>query len=573
MGIIKKVELKNFECFRDTIKIDLEDATFFIGENNSGKSAVLRGICVFFGNVPFGLQHINKTQFRSKQKGSNVSEITIFFDLNQVKGKKLKERLMKLNSRRDILQITRKFKYHDPGHTDKYSTFGREVVFYDLDKDVQKLINSVEINYIHPQEGTQLLSVAQDKLRRRLLDNWGRTKVVSTEYDLLQKEWVKFTVLANNYLSDILSTQVKKFWGEKAEVMVELPAKVQDLINVGAISFQSDPKLPEIPLTMQGTGVQQSLLYYASYVLDSDMTIKRNSERYPVWLLEEPESFLHANMIIKLAKDLTSVEWLGNLQILTTTHSGLLLSSAINKETKALWNVISAHALKQSFSPTNIDENKLHEISVIMGDPNFDVSFYSSFFRVFNEDLSEVLTARLKEVGIPSKGLGGSSEIVRYIKAFDAAGTGDLGKIVQARFVVDGDKGFKDIAKLLNDSPEKQVSGFRRYSTKSGISKVIVLPSAAEDLFSEFSEFVNECAHEICDEHLVLKSSCSGEFTQVYANLKRQFTASKPLDSWKIIEVELKKDDNVKRIFWKKVRDENLKIDSEQAKILLDLLE
>ena len=47
---MKSIQLKNFQCFRDSNEIPLHKITIFIGENDSGKSAILRAMEIFFGN-------------------------------------------------------------------------------------------------------------------------------------------------------------------------------------------------------------------------------------------------------------------------------------------------------------------------------------------------------------------------------------------------------------------------------------------------------------------------------------------------------------------------------------------
>ena len=46
MNSIKSVSFKNFKCFSTEAKIELRPLTLFYGYNNSGKSALLRGVCM-----------------------------------------------------------------------------------------------------------------------------------------------------------------------------------------------------------------------------------------------------------------------------------------------------------------------------------------------------------------------------------------------------------------------------------------------------------------------------------------------------------------------------------------------
>jgi len=380
MGILAKLEIQNFECFRERTEINLDDATFFIGENNSGKSSIFRAISIFFGEIKFEGKYLNKTLHKGKRPGYNVSEIIIYFNLNSIKTQALKERLIRFNLKNPILKIVKRFTHRDSGDLTEFSINSQSYAIESLPPDFIQLMNSIKINYIHPQEGGELLKKAQIKLRNRLLDNWGRSTLMSREMKSLEEGWTEYRNHASEYLSSLLTQNVKKFWG-KGEVKITLPKSVKEIIHIGDITFQMDETFPEIPLTSQGTGVQQSILYYASYVLDSDKTMPRNKEYHPIWLLEEPESFLHAELIIKLSKDLTSDDWLENLQLLVTTHSGLLLASSMNGRKKIIWNLLDNYQIKESFDPIALDYALVDRIGSIMGDSNFDVFFILVFLK------------------------------------------------------------------------------------------------------------------------------------------------------------------------------------------------
>lgn len=547
MSLLKRVEITNFECFRETTGFDLGSATFFIGENNSGKSSVFRALCIFFDELDFSVQHLNETEHRRKKKESNACKIAIIFDLSALHLKALKERLLKLNRGDNLLRVTQQITAYKNYNDEKYQSPGRKFSSYeDLPEDVRTLIQSVTINYIHPQQGAELLTKAQSKLQKRLLDNWGRATSVSKELNKLEKEWQKYRLQSDRYLSNLLTEEIQRFWG-KGKVTIELPGSIRDIIKVGEVRFQAADDLPAISLTSQGTGVQQSLLYYASYVLDSDRTLRRNQEYNPVWLLEEPESFLHADMIIRLAKDLTSDEWLQNIQLLTTTHSGLLLASSVKAHDHITWNVLNGHRLQSSFSPKALDDAKIKAIGDLMGDPNFEVYFRANENHVFLEDTSGVLVAKLGAHHITAKGLGGIDVVKKYVTVLTTH------PFTKTWFIVDNDLGADQIRSLLSGAAECEDHDFRQCKLKNNVS-IILLPQrwSMENLFEGFDDFIDECVDGTVDAQLRVKSQVDRLCIQTANTLNNRYLTNRVPSRADVADL-LKRDKNVKHEFWRQV--------------------
>jgi len=565
MSLLKKVEITNFECFREPTSFDLDSATFFIGENNLGKSSVFRAICIFFGELAFGTQYLNETEHRRKKAGSNTCKITIVFDLTALHLKALRERLLKLNQGNNLLRVTRQITAYKNHDEEKFLILGRKLAYEDMHEDIRTLIESVTVNYIHPHQGTELLNKAQNKLQKRLLDNWGRATSVSKELNKLEKEWQKYRQQSNLYLSSLLTTEIQSFWG-KGKVSIELPSSIRDIIKVGDVRFQAADDLPAISLTSQGTGVQQSLLYYASYVLDSDRTLRRNKEYNPVWLLEEPESFLHADMIIRLAKDLTSAPWLANIQLLTTTHSGLLLASSMNANDQTTWNVLNNHRLKSSFKPGDIDAAKIEEIGNLMGDPKFEVYFRANENHIFIEDKSGILIAALRENNITATGLGGIDVVKKYVSVLT---TNPFSK---TWFIVDDDLGAEQIKDLLTGAEAQEDNEFRRYKLKNHVT-IILLPKhwSMECLFEEFDSFVEECVDKICDENLRVKDQIDRLCIATASKLHDKYL-NNPVPSRADVVHLLKRDKNVKHEFWRRVKAEQYDFKPDSIETLKRLL-
>jgi hypothetical protein len=189
MPFLKKVRVKNFKCFRKETSIDLEQATFLVGPNNAGKTALLAAIRCFFDTAAFSGSDLNKTEFAGKQEGFNRAEIAIEFDLNVASGKIRRKRLTSKYGAQ--LTVRKSFIYREATGTVvvEYQIGDKTYEFLDaIEKEAQEVVGAVSVAYIHPQEGEDLLQKAQEKFKQRLFNNWGRHASVSEQLQGLQKE-------------------------------------------------------------------------------------------------------------------------------------------------------------------------------------------------------------------------------------------------------------------------------------------------------------------------------------------------------------------------------------------------
>ena len=376
MPLLKKITIKNFKSFRDKISFDLADGSYFIGVNNSGKSTILNAIHFFFDNDVFDDESfVNKTSFLSKRAGSNIAEISILFNLEALSTKKFKQDLIKKYgdsvSISKIISITTDTKIIT--HYYKLTNGNSKV---DLPEDVMKLVKSVKVTYLHPQEGQTLFLNAQEKLRERLLANWGRGSNITQSIKTLQNKWDDLRDQSKAYLSGSLTDSLQKMWPNSV-VTINLPKDIRDIITVSDINFSGYKNAPEIDLTSQGTGAQSTILYLTHFLLDSDRSLHRG-EYHPLWLLEEPESFLHVDLLANLAKQLNSEKWLNNIQMLVSTHSPVLLAGSRVAKDRINWSVLLDRGKLYNKLTTEYTDEEIKEIGKIMGDPNFFAYFLAA---------------------------------------------------------------------------------------------------------------------------------------------------------------------------------------------------
>ncbi len=447
-----------------------------------------------------------------------------------------------------------------------------EVKSYDdLDKNLRSFLERIAISYIHPQESKELLEQAQLKLKNRLLSNWGRNAAIAETLKQLQSSWDDLRSKANNYLSAGLTNSLQDIW-PGCSTTVDLPEKIEEIVGISEILFRGESTMPNVSLTSQGTGAQSTILYQTHFLLDSDRSLHRGFY-YPIWLLEEPESFLHADIISKLGQLLNSDSWLTNIQMVISTHSPILLAASHKSANISNWNLLENHSIKRSKTVTEWSDEEIEEIGVLMGDPNFKVYFEVSLDEnlIFIEDKREHTKTKLEEAGIViTKALNGATELRRYFNVLRSL------EFIQSNnsfFLVDNDDGLKEFTNVLEDSKiqSQTTSGFRRYGFENGVFLVVFPPGHAfEDLFSEYDEFLESCANQIfsADYQVATTKQIPANLSRVHAHIRNK--RSSGLEDAKDL---IKKHQDVKDSFWNKVSAEGLKLSATYVKEIKSLIE
>lgn len=569
MPFLKKLIVRNFKCFRKETSIDLDQATFLVGPNNAGKTALLAAIRCFFDTTVFSGRDLNKTEFAAKQEGFNRADITIEFDLNIATGKTRKERLTAKYGAQ--LAVRKSFTYREATGTVvvEYKVGENTYTYFDaMEKEAQEVLGAVSVSYIHPQEGDELLRKAQAKFKQRLFNNWGRHASVSEQLQELQQKWNELRKTANSYLSHTLTERLKTIWPHST-TKVDLPERIEDIVAVSDISFRSSSALPEITLTAQGTGAQSIVLYQTHYILDSDLSLHRGFY-VPIWLLEEPESFLHTDIAIKLGNLLASNEWLESIQMVVSTHSPVILASSRKNAERARWITMDAHAVSEQKRVDAITDGDIDKIGKMMGDPNFDAYFTASQRGplMFIEDTRPLTKTKLEEAGISvTKALEGASAVKKYVEVFRTV-SGIVPK--KAFFLLDNDKGMKEFGTYLTPQTLKAKQGqFSLYALGNEVF-IVLLPEgfAVEDLFDEFEDEVEDCAKAIYQDDFSLRKIAPMNLTRAASAARAQGNLAN-LDEAKST---IRNQQDVKDRFWAKLATNNYKLAQAHAESIKKLI-
>lgn len=551
MAIISALRVKNFKCFREEVQVSFTDSSYLIGANNAGKSSILKALQCFFDEDLYVESYINSTEFTARKTGYNRSEITVILDRSAVKGATRQKQYKKDYSA--YIEFKKTFTYKEISNTIdiNYYIDGNHInpeshlPKYNL---IFNTIEAISLSYIHPQEGVQLLSKAQEKFKTRLFYNWGKHASVAEQIKSVEEKWAELRSLANSYLSSTLTTQLREIWPE-AEVLIDLPASIKDVVAISDISFKSHEGLPIITLSEQGSGVQATVLYQTHYILDSDKSLHKG-EYYPVWLLEEPESFLHADIATQLGALLNSHEWLESIQMIVSTHSPLILAPSQQNISKTSWVVLEDYVVKSNWILDALNEDDIQSIGTLLGDPNFALYFElaSTNTKIYIEDSKKITKDKFIEAGLPiTKGVQGTSDIERLLIVLTA-----LPELISGEtyVILDNDKGISKFQKYLTNEI-KQKEECTSYEVVEGLY-IITLPenTAAEHLFNEYDSLLEEKTKLIFDDKLKMQKNIPSELVRAAATIKGK---QKP-SSFEDAKALLQNEQEIKDIFWENVK-------------------
>ncbi|MEX2304937.1 MAG: AAA family ATPase [Waddliaceae bacterium] len=569
MSLIKELKLKNFKCFRKEEVFSFDKLTYLVGVNNAGKTAALHGILFFFDDnrIEDG-SFLNRQEFTRKQTGYNRTEITILFDLGALTTKTRKKKLIKNYGKQ--IYITKLISYTpQSGIINVAWAINEDKEVEELPKDIRWLLDAVKVTYIHPQEGKKLLKNVQTRLRQRLLANWGRGAALTHNLKELEKKWGETRSAANKYLSKSLTDSVQPFW-PNSKVTIVLPKSIKELINIADIGFQGESSLPEIELTSQGTGAQSTILYLAHYLLDSDRSLNKG-EYHPVWLMEEPESFLHADLLAKFSKQLNSEKWLQDIQMIISSHSPILMAASRAVGSWTRWTILDDYKVEESVLVSDTSESFVEKMGFLMGDNNFSAYFAvaeNNPLTFIEDERKQTIEALCRSNINITKGLGGIAQVDRFLDVIKSTPEFIRSKVY---FIVDGDTGLSTIARHIKGGDAEAKSGFKKYKCDDAENVFVVqLPEKMiiEDLFDEYEDHLLNCISQIWDDDFNIRGKIPTRLSRVTSKARNRTASSK-----KEQEEIIKNEQDIKDLFWDEVEKEEYQINKGHQKILSLLLE
>ncbi len=311
---LTEIRIRNFRSIEAEQHFPIRGKMTLVGPNNSGKTNLLKAVRVFFTGFENAYGYKRETDL-TFGAGRARTSITATFDGDVTLDKVIYDSIDELHSlqgsARTGTQLTLNLYFTDT-NTPVYSFFpnvkrpeaGAQAAQYSRTHKilVSKLLDSFSLHYVPSVKSVDQIfeDLLMPFLRRKV------SKVIEPH----------FTEIKNSLAeaASALNSELKAANLNGLEASFSLPSQSIDKLVSGFEFMIADPQ--ETPIHEKGMGIQTTVLLAAfRWITKQEI----NEGRNVVWLLEEPESYLHPLLATKCNTILESLAT--DAIVLKTTHS------------------------------------------------------------------------------------------------------------------------------------------------------------------------------------------------------------------------------------------------------------
>jgi hypothetical protein len=331
MRFVRALRIQGFRSLGSVELTDLDNVVPIIGANGSGKSNLLRALNLFFnGEIEKGVGLDLGRDFherQAKRKAKKLVAIELDIDFGEGVREQLRDPIDNLAGGSRVVTIRRRWTLNhatgEPNMELAFSAAGDPpAVVSDADRPlVERLVNSIRFryvsNHIHP---TEVLREEENNLRKALFRRLGK----SPSFTGQQIEKIRESADA------LMRPITEELRGSAAQVeSVELgtPGDWGELLWAFGLRLEAG-STGSREAVLHGSGIQSALAYSILHMLDTNLGSDFGWRRGAIWAVEEPESFLHADLQAQLAEALSRYSNAPSLQIFFTTHTTAFLGVA-----------------------------------------------------------------------------------------------------------------------------------------------------------------------------------------------------------------------------------------------------
>lgn len=375
---LSEISIKNFRCFDDNEhKINFNPGlTVLVGENDSGKSAIIDAIRIVLGTTDFTWHRIENSDFYNEDRSREIHISCEFEDLTEYETGAFLEYLTYDDSKKSMLP---KLYLHwrckcntayVPARYISSTSTGKDGDGPTLSAEARELLRVTYLRalrdaYSEMQSGrkSRLSQIIQNIPRL----NEGKN-LLTDGVDLKELSLVGIVNLSNDLLENhpaiqsindkLTSTLEKQFLLKADSLTTKLEVAggaLKDSQKMTSLLEKLDLTVNKTSSTMQGKvglGTSNILSMACELLLnDDDMTPAKSS----FLLIEEPEAHIHAQRQLKLIQSLELDSEKRGRQIIITTHSPLL-ASVVRLENITLMKDGQAFSMSKGLTLLGVDD-------------------------------------------------------------------------------------------------------------------------------------------------------------------------------------------------------------------------
>ncbi|MBU1391721.1 MAG: AAA family ATPase [Gammaproteobacteria bacterium] len=429
------VRLSNFQSFGPTsTELNLEDLTFLIGPNGSGKTAALQALCRMFALDP-SVRRIKKSDFHVPYDETEIPiERTLWIEADFQFPELTEEAAnttvaphfghMRLDDGDGIPRVRFRLEASIGIDGDIEESF---VYVHDLDEHGQPLStakvrrgerNLIQLHYLPARrDPAEHITFATNAILGRLLRavNW------ETEREAVKgfTEQISQNLAANTSVN-ALSDSIKNSWSSlhKGEFFKEpkitfVASEIESLLRHLSISFTPGHDETLVDFSRLSDG-QKSMLYLSLVLssqvigraaLNGDNSFDPDKLRPPVFTIvavEEPENSLSPHFLGRIVSALKEMNSHGDAQALIATHAPSMLRRIEPKQIRYLRLNPNRHSTISSIKlPDSETSGEAHKF-VTQAVKAFPEIYFSRLVVLGEGDSEEIVLPRLLEAkGVP----------------------------------------------------------------------------------------------------------------------------------------------------------------------------
>lgn len=328
---IEKIEIENFRSIRK--KVTLEDSLtssfkVFVGPNNSGKSNILRALNLFFN-----LESEPGICFNSKKDitiGANkTSNITLKFKFLKPADNKIVKYIddkYPETFRDHVIQLT--LRLYTNGTTQYVFTTGKGYKSTAMDDLRVRLLEYVNCIYV-PAIKDYKNVINKDMMRRIVASTfhgWGRgrtSKKLGEHKEDFQKIMENLQKILN-ISGDSMTEMFKGVVSSVERFDFSLPYdNLEDFLGRLVFQITETGIKDKVSLDSEGSGIQSYTIYSMLKLLHELRPTNTYKKSKYLWLIEEPETFMHHDLQRRTFNKLKEYSKDGHIFI--TTHSPIFI--------------------------------------------------------------------------------------------------------------------------------------------------------------------------------------------------------------------------------------------------------